>query len=266
MLPDGLVEELHDMVAKYVYGRKMRTQLGGEKAGLRANHFFGKTDPKTDGKFGELLLFALVESVLGCKMVAHKIRDTTNRSDQAKGGDGVFIGDYELASGGPFPACLLGESKIVSTLSSGLDSAFQSITRFHEGARAPEFRTTEYIVAKENLLEDDRADFDEVYERLSPKSDAYKNQVLVHPVLIMFNSTTIEGCLKKGIQKPPELEAYIKSKLARFYTGFTRSLNGRLAKHPDCAKVQLHFFLIPYDEVDKFRNAMYYAVHGVPFS
>src|SRR4051812_35623191 len=63
--PGAIVEELHNMLPNYVYGKKKINELGELKAGLKANHFFGKRDPKTDGKYGELLLFALVESVLG---------------------------------------------------------------------------------------------------------------------------------------------------------------------------------------------------------
>jgi hypothetical protein len=266
MLPDSLVDELHTLLPDYVFSRTKRQELGDRKAGLRANHFFGKTDPASDGKFGELLLFALVESVLGCKMVGHKIRNTTNRRDQAKGGDGIFLGEYLLANGNPHPACLIGESKVVGGLSEGLESAFDSINRFHEGARAPEFRATEYIVARDSMLEDERVDLKEVYARLNPTSAEFRRQVMVHPILIMFDNAKVKRCLDAGLQTPIELEAHIKSELATLYPSFTRSLNTKLARYPECARVQLHFFLIPYDQVNKFRDAMYYAVHGVTFS
>ena len=89
---DGLANELHLMLPHYVYSKKQIQEMSPMVAGLKANHFFGKKDPQSDGKYGELLLFALVESVLGCKMVAHKLNVLGNFNDQVKGGDGIFMG------------------------------------------------------------------------------------------------------------------------------------------------------------------------------
>jgi hypothetical protein len=59
-----------------------------------APKYFCKRAPNSEGKFGELLFFALAESVLRCKLLSLKIRSLSNFSDQIKGGDGVFLGSY----------------------------------------------------------------------------------------------------------------------------------------------------------------------------
>lgn len=265
MLPDSLVAEIHNMLPDYVYGKTKIDQMGIRKASLIANRFFGDKNPESDGKYGELLLFALVETVLECKMVAHKIRSLSNMRDQVKGGDGLFLGNYDIGEGKIYPAYLLGESKVVSTLSDGLTEAFQSLNRFHSDLTAPEFRSTELIVAKENLILDDRIDIDELYARLNIESEEYKKQVLVHPVLIVFNTKEIEK-FETASKTPEELEEKIKSYVEKGKNNIAKAISRRVAKHPEIAKVFLHFFLIPYNDVNKFRNSMYYAIHGKSYS
>lgn len=91
---NGFCQVLHDNLTYYVYDEN-RIKDNPVCAGQNAGSYFGQKDPQADGKYGELLLFVLVESVLGCKMIAHKLKSLTNVIDQIKGGDGVFLGNYD---------------------------------------------------------------------------------------------------------------------------------------------------------------------------
>lgn len=148
ILPDGIAAALHEMLPDYIYGQKQIGEIGERKAALTANHFFGKKNPETDGKFGELLLFALVEGVLGCKMVAHKIRSLSNFKDQVKGGDGIFIGNYTIVDGRSEPAYMIGESKVMARYSKALSDALDSINPPSSSCRASVFTKTLSIVQR----------------------------------------------------------------------------------------------------------------------
>lgn len=265
MLPDSLASALHYMLPQYVHGRQKMNELGVQRASLSVNKFFGKKNPDTDGKYGELLLFALVETVLKCKMVAHKIRSLSNMRDQVKGGDGLFLGSYTLPDGRIHPAYLIGESKVVDSFSDGLDEAFKSLNRFHDDVNAPEFRSTELIVAKEHILLDDRIDPNELYDRINIESKTYKDQILVHPVLIMFNSAKISTLERKALT-PADLEKEVKQYVDGRKGQVAKAIANRVINHTEIAKVFLHFFIVPFNEVNKFRDAMYYAIHGVNYS
>lgn len=59
---------------------------------LKAAIYFGPVNPQNEGKYGELLLFLLVEAVLKTPMIAYKIKSLSDYKHQIKGSDGVFLG------------------------------------------------------------------------------------------------------------------------------------------------------------------------------
>ncbi|WP_345947660.1 Hachiman antiphage defense system protein HamA [Mucilaginibacter sp. PAMB04274] len=263
LMVNGICEVLHDALAYYVYGEAEIAKKGEMWAGLNAKSFFGQKQPQTDGKYGELLLFVLVESILACKMIAHKIRSLSNYSDQVKGGDGIFIGNYEVG-GTPHPAYLIGESKVTSTFSDALSEALISINRFHDLRSKADFLDNELIVAKE-FIKVTIDNIDELYDRLTPTSDAFKRQVLVHPILLMYTTTSF-GKLERESHTYEELEKAIADKVIGKDKVLVRKITEKLKEYPEVEKVFLDFFILPCNSVDDFRNSMYQKIHGVPYS
>lgn len=149
------------------------------------------------GKYGELLLFALVESVLGCKMIAHKIKHLTNVNDEIKGSDGVFLGDYNDEK-----AIMFGESKIMQSLSGAIVDALESINRYHNDPESAHNRSHELIIAREDIdkYDLDGVDIDELYDRLDPETETYRSQILVHPIILMYERAFILEIQKKPAQ------------------------------------------------------------------
>lgn len=265
MLPNGLVEELHLMLPDYIQSKQEIERVGERKAALKANHFFGRKDPRADGKYGELLLFALVESILGCKMVAHKIRTLTNFKDQIKGGDGIFLGNYIIPDGREEAAYLIGESKVTAQYSVAIDESLGSINRFNDVKNSPEFLSNELVIAKDNLLVEDTLDIDEIYDCLTPTTDKFRNQILVHPILLMYNDATIKKVESQSATRA-DLEDNIKKSIEDKQLDLVTLINQKLQDYPLVKNVYLDFFLIPYNDIDAFRNAMYYQIHGVTYS
>lgn len=279
---DALIEELGFFLSDYVHTEtskknklKSLKNLYPEKTAenrfdtalyKEAQSFFGKKDPATDGKYGELLLFALTESILKSKMVAHKIEGLSNAKDQVKGGDGIFLGNYEIEKGRFEPAIFIGESKIIQGFSDGIDDALGSINRFHAPETQTEFNSMEFIVANKTLFVDDSdIDHDKIYEMLTPSSDTFKSQILVHPILIMYN-TKIINSLEKQAKNKDHLELLIKNHLESKKDEIVRKINEKLKTFPQIEKVYVDFFCFPFNDIDNFRNGMYFNIHKVPFS
>lgn len=231
----------------------------------KAMSFFGQKNPDTDGKYGEILLFALVESILKSKMVGHKIKSLSNPKDQVKGGDGIFMGNYEVEKGKFKPALLIGESKIMQGTSDAIYDAFDSINRFHKSSTQKGVNDMELIVAHNNLFIDNSdVDYDEIYELLSPNTDKYKSQVLVHPILIMHNSQKINTIEEKATDNE-DIERRIKEWMIKEKVQYLKKINDKLKSFPDVKKVYLEFFFFPFNDIKKFRDGMYYKIHGVEY-
>lgn len=279
---ESLIEELSYFLPDYVHketSRKnklktLKAQFGDAIAEKRldialykeAQRYFGKKDPATDGKYGELLLFALTESILRCKMVAHKIEGLSNAKDQIKGGDGIFLGNYEIEEGQFEPAILIGESKIMQERSKSIDEAFMSLNRFHDPETQAEFNSMEFIVANKTLFVDESdIDYDEIYEMLTPGTTIFKNQIKVHPILLMYNSSSI-NTLEKNAKTSYQLEELIKNHIEEKKEELIAVINEKLKTYPQIEKVYIDFFCFPFNNIDNFRNGMYFNIHKVPYS
>lgn len=258
------INKLKSLTAKY--GPLQAEKLLNLALYQEAQAFFGKKNPATDGKYGELLLFALTESILKSKMVAHKIEGLSNPKDQVKGGDGIFLGNYEIESGVFKPAIFIGESKIMQGFSDSLDDAFESLNRFHSPATRAEFNSMEFIVANKTFFTDSSdTDYDEIYQMLTPGSDAFRNQVMVHPILIMHNSAAI-ATLEKRAKDSEDLESLLSRHLNSKKAKIIETINTKLIQFPLIEKVYVDFFCFPFNDIDYFRNGMYFNIHKVQFS
>ena len=270
LLPDYALSEkskknkLKSLTIKYgenLAKERLQTALYSE-----AQAFFGKKDPATDGKYGELLLFALCESVLKSKMVAHKIEGLSNGKDQVKGGDGIFLGNYELPNGKIASAIFIGESKIMQGRGTSIDDALDSLNRFHNVQTQAEFNKMEFIVANRTLSVDDNdIDYDEIYERLTPGSEIFRSQITVHPILLMYNTASISNLETSALDKD-NLETLISEHLIKKKDDIINRINEKLEKYPEIKKVYVDFFCFPFKNIDNFRNGMYFNIHKVAYT
>lgn len=259
----GLVEILSEIVGKFTHSRYEVETLGEVKALKGGEKIFGKIEPSKDGKYGELVLFALVESVLRCPMVAHKI--PTSFNDQVKGGDGIFMGNYENEPGQMHQAILIGESKIWQQYAPALDDCLNSINRFHDSISKGQFNSQEFIVAKKGLIKSGVVDVDYIYKCLSPGEKEFQENITVHPVFIMYETNEIENIERKATSKQ-KAEELIQTYMARRSNEQIELIRDKLKSHKELSKVFLDFFILPVKNVEEFRNELYYEIHGVKFT
>ncbi|WP_175635983.1 Hachiman antiphage defense system protein HamA [Pedobacter ghigonis] len=261
MLVNGLCDALHNALEHFVYSDEKIKQDPGWAA-RNAGRYFGGKDPSTDGKYGELLLFVLVESVLGCKMVAHKLKSLSNFNDQVKGGDGIFIGNYDH-QGKISPAYLIGESKVTATFGHALEEALKSLDRFYNENGGAAFLDQELIVAQE-FIGQGHNNIDELYDRLTPTKQAFKEQLLVHPTLLMYSTAKYANFEKVALDSK-SLSAAISKALKGHEKTYLKSITSKSSLYPKPFASYLDFFIIPCTSVNDFRNAMFEKIHYMPY-
>lgn len=217
--------------------------------------FFKKKSEKyIGGKYGELLLFALVEGVLKCKMIAHKISHLSNVNDEVKGSDGIFIGEYKNKE-----ALLIGESKVMQNFSDAIKEALESINRYHSDKEQAHNLSHELLIARGDIhkYDDGVIDIDELYERLNVEEDAYRRQILVHPILLMYEREFIQKLKIKSTSQEEFVDKLNKMMLKKIKEKkrgvelIKNKVNESQLEH-----VFLDFFLIPVDKVERFRSSL----------
>ncbi len=250
---EKLIEFIKTAIKKYVLTEKEIAFYEGQGVDPsdHALQYFSKINPSKDGKYGELILYMLVEDILRVPMVVFKI--PTSVKDQVKGSDGVFIGNYKNQ-----PAILLGESKTWKNLEKALKNAFASLNRFYENSDAikNEFFVASKSIKEKNLSEED---LNFIWKCLTTDSDEYKNRLKVHPVLIVYDSKEILEALGG---KPEEIENKVKEAVENSIQGSLAEIKKLCSEFKDVAKANLDFFLIPVDNLTKFRNSLYKSFHG----
>lgn len=217
--------------------------------------YFGEgSNPTNDGKYGELILYLLTEAILKIPMIVLKI--PTGDNMQQHGADGIFCGNYE-----GLPAILFGESKTVADLNTAINSAFQSLHRFHDPTKIATVKY-ELFVAKSMVntrLDLTKEELDYLYDCLTISGESYENRVKVHPVLIIYDNNRIANITEQD-QSTSEL------KLAKIIENTLQDnmkcLKDKLSQYSDMGTAYLDFFFIPLEDVNKFRHDLYKALHG----
>lgn len=235
-------------IAKIVYNKTYREAKG---------FFKKKSSDSTSGKYGELILFGLVESVLDCKMIAHKITNLTNYYDEVKGGDGIFMGNYMLPNGSTEIAYLIGESKVWKDYSGAKKDALESINRFYDSKVQSDFKTLEFFIAQKDIekVVSEKTDIDELYDRLDQKTELFKKQIAVHPILIMYETRSYDRLMKKALSNLDlinSIDKTIKLKLNKTLS----SIASKVQEYPKLENVFLDFILIPTNSIADFNDTM----------
>lgn len=231
----------------------------GEEPYQEAMQAFGDVDPITDGKYGELILFLLVESVLRAPMMVHKISHLQNRHDQAKGADNLFIGTYKGER-----TIFLGESKIKTNYDKALHEALDSINRFY----LPEDSASidqEFIISRNNIRTDlSKEQLEYLYEILDQTSHLHQNTNKAHPIFIMYDFDKIENIeieCTNAADGDTKLQKHVIEWLDKKFI----KIQEKLKEFTELQSTDLIFFLIPVKDSKAFRDLMYTTIHGTSY-
>lgn len=259
---DGMIHYFASQIDKFLFSDKESEEFKktGQQPLLHAlKSFGGYTDPLKDGKYGELVLFLLVESILKVPMIAHKISTLSNENDQVKGGDGIFLGLYEGV-----PSILIGESKIYQKRADAMEQALVSLNKFHsENSGGKIFR--ELLVAQKNISNDfEKDELEYLYKCLSQGSDEYKQCNKVHPVLIIYDDNKINN-FETQCKNKDEGESLMKQHMQSELNSIRTLFESKMENYPEIKKHYVDVFFIPLKDVNFFRNRFYFVLHGMNY-
>lgn len=252
---DQLIHFLITQVTHFVFSKKDIAEFEEDEMDPleEALKKFGDVDPIRDGKYGELLLYILTECYLGAPMVAQKL-SYTYPNVQAKGSDGVFMGNYNGE-----PALFIGEAKMRETYSVCLSDAVSSIERFHND---DDFLKNDLWIAKKQLREDMSGDdLDYIYQSLKPNTETFSENSMVHPVLLMYKEKKISKLISESTSQS-ELEQKLKDLITKNEAKRVKSITDLCSELTSLEKVYMDYFLIPVESVSEFREKCYAAFHG----
>lgn len=225
-----------------------------------AAKYFGPVNPQTEGKYGELLLFLLVEAVLKTPMIAHKMKSLDDYNQQVKGSDGVFFGNYRGNE-----SLLLGEAKIYQNRNDAIDKALKSVDKFHNDTAHPEI-SNELLIIKQTISKDlSREQFDFLLKLVDIQSPEYKRVNKVHPILIVYDEKKITDIQQK-CNDSHEGEDLICSEFKELSGNVIPTINDLINEQWKCCKkVHLDFFFIPVSSVKKFKNSLFREIHNADY-
>ncbi|WP_262675664.1 DUF1837 domain-containing protein [Paenibacillus sp. J5C2022] len=259
----GFVEGIVDYIKQFVFPPEdiSRFEAEGIDVYRRAMQYFGDTNPENDGKYGELLLYLFTESVLKAPMIAHKMTLLTNTRDQVKGGDGIFFGEYNGSN-----SLFIGESKIELEATTAITHALGSIERFHSNLETTSQFRHELIIASQILRQDLTVEqLDYLYDSFTPKTETYKQNNLVHPILIIYEDQHISD-IEVACKGHLDGESLLSKRMKKRIPELVKNIQSKLTDHPKVKTVFLDFFFLPTTSVKQLRHTMYQAIHGVAYT
>lgn len=199
--------------------------------------------PDETGEAGEILLYFLLESVLGVPQVVAKMELKTNPNDELKGSDGIHMCWNEEDN---LVDLFFGEAKLYQDVGGAITSALQSIDTFHDnGMRQHELSmvTKHFKYADPNV----KSAVAQLFEFGAPTGDIRIN----HACLIGYD-------WKEYGSLPKVAAAALTEEFKKRYLADSQRLHDHLQKRFNkFPKKHLRFevFFIPFPTVQEFRDA-----------
>ncbi|MEL7654281.1 MAG: DUF1837 domain-containing protein [Bacillota bacterium] len=133
----GLHQFLQKNIGRYVFSRaeieKFKLYDEAEAIGLKAQELLRNAsypkDSGAGGELGEILLYLFLEQKLNAPKLLSKIELKTTENQYIFGSDGVHLLNCAGKDGNPLCQLILGESKIIGSLKSAIDDAFDSLEK-----------------------------------------------------------------------------------------------------------------------------------------
>ena len=203
------------------------------------------TDLKNTGEGGELLLSIMTQSILKIPQVLCKMPLKTNSQVHYHGADGLY-GKYDEDTQ---KFCLYwGESKLYSNVDEALSKCFDSIKPLliEEGATASQ-RERDLTLFRDNI------DFNN--EDLENAILAYLNPDDPNYLKLEYRGVCLVGYDEEAYPKDLSgVETLIKNTIKNRISEFKSKISSRLKKRTPLDGFRVDVFLVPFPDVEKFRE------------
>lgn len=208
-----------------------------------------KTQQKTAGEPGELILFCILEGLLSAPQAVSKMNLKTNTEMPVFGSDGIHVlWNSERQS----VELVWGESKVYQSLPNALDKICISIKEFTEGktpdGKPGRERDIDLLRDHGNFPEGDLKTH--LVNLLDPFKEESNSYIESFACLACFDYEFLNGEKKDEIEKE-FLNKYIE-RIDEAFTLFEAKVETNKISH-----LKFIFFLLPFDTVEEFRTTFF---------
>lgn len=248
----ALAETLYDYIIHYCIASRNRddelTPTQAARLTKDARELFvhpeaTEDDPDQTGEAGEILLYFLIESIIGAPQVVSKMELKTNQNKETNGSDGIHM-KWSQEDG--VVDIYFGEAKIHQSLSGALGSAFKSISSFHDKGMYKH----EFLMVTKHFKYADEAIKNEV-KKLIVRGEPSSQVRVNHACVIGYNWNEYKELLRKGSE---DIEAEFRQIFAKDAPRVANLLNNKFDGF-DKKHLNFDFFFMPFISVQKFRDA-----------
>jgi len=263
------VEYLYDRLIPYCLPKqKIRDALNGVdphvdysrivRLGDSARNLFikAKSQLKSGGEPGELILFALLEGILKAPRLVSKMYLKTNNNMPVHGTDGIHLG-YDDAK--DLLTIYFGESKIYQEFASAADAAFSSMADLiaNTGQISREIEILNDLSDLDSLAPEFKA---KIAEYINPysRSKLTLQKRIVHACLLGFEYGAYNRILALA---PDKVVSAFEEKYKKRVGSACRVIERHYGKRLPIT-TNLYLFLLPFPSLKQFRTD-FYAKLGV---
>jgi len=247
-----LAECLADHILTYccTAQKRARAKTDDELLALRreARDFF--RDEKRSGEAGEMLLYLLLEAIVGAPQMVTKIALKTNPEMETLGSDGIHMKWH--AEHGQLDV-YFNEAKLYQDIGDAASKAVESIETFHE----KDMERYELRMVTSHYKHADDQTKAAVLEYVDRASSAV-NCRINHACLLGYDWDAYgrlpEGDLQVMIDT---FQGHYRAELPRLQS----ILNGRFARFAE-KRLRFEIFVLPFSSVEEFRQAFNSEMHG----
>lgn len=219
-------------------------QLGKKAKGLF-------TSLKKSGEGGEMLLYMLVQEFLKLPQLICKMPLKTNPEVHYHGADGIHI-SAELDAEGKDVLCLYwGESKLYKDIGKAIGECVESLKDFllsTGGSDARAERDLQLMQENINSLNDER--LENLLVKYFDKNDPQSNK-------LKFKGVCLVGFDSKKYPSSANTETVdqVKTKIETEIEAWLKKVKTSITKHQTLESFEIHVFLVPFPDVQAFRDA-----------
>ncbi|MEA5004038.1 MAG: DUF1837 domain-containing protein [Christensenella sp.] len=248
----GLHQLLQNNIGRYVFSRAAieRFYLDDETEAISAKALEllraanNPHDCGAGGELGEILLYLFLEQNLNAPKILSKMELKSSENQYVYGSDGVHLLFCSDSSGKALCQLVLGESKIVGSLTSAIDDAFKSITKVID-TPDNELRLIESNIFKESF---DKETADYLKQLIIPtKRDL---NMPIDKAFGIFLGYTIE--LDSALFSNAEYRIALQKKMIDDITKHTSYIEAKIKKQ-NLNAYSFYFYILPFDNAAKDR-------------
>ncbi|MEJ6534695.1 DUF1837 domain-containing protein [Pseudoalteromonas lipolytica] len=223
-------------------------RLTKEARNLFRHPTIDEDNPDRTGEAGELLLFFLIEAVLGAPQIVSKMELKTNHRDEVKGSDGIHARYNEDEALVDF---FFGEAKLYVDPIAAISAALKSIDDFHSvDMLAHEFNmVTKYFKYSNEQVK-------KAISSLIISGEVGPEARINHACLIGYNFKDFKNL---NGNSPTEVMNDFMDKFLKDSEKLVEKLNLKVSQMKS-RKLAFDVFFLPFPSVDEFRNAFNQAL------